>query len=573
MKAFLSRTILSRGARRTSFSRGLVLFLCLFGLLGQGLYSRNLQKVIEISSPVYQLLDNIYLELGLAHTTKAKPWTEEELLFLLSRVDRGALSAAGKKAYDYIEETVNPRGRMYSEKNFEFDMTVELSPEAYYHIPLDGSGDTTILEQYYYFVGSQGQNAEVEYDWQHDYDSRKAFLDVPLEFWFFNSLYMTTSITAKEEHLATYVEGNYFNILLDHAETPPIDLYFPFQALVSLGGTNWNLLFGRDKLSWGNGTSGNLMLSDYSDFYDFIQFKAYWRNFTITNVYTVMDRFLYDGTDVNYKAFLGRRLDFRILERVMLSVSESVTFANKQPELIRDLNFLMIFHNWMIPERSNSLLAVELSVNPWKYINIYGQIAMDEFAVKYEEDRGGGGGPPVFGYLAGITGTIPAGPGYVTLAGEWVLTSPWLYNRKNPPYYDNVRRYWSLVEDIYGNEYKWPFSSKPIGYEYGPDCIVWYGQGRYIIPGGLSAIAEITYLTRGENTIISAWDPQKGDLPPTGEFPEKSFILRLGAEYPVFSWMTLGGNVYYTSVVNKNHVEGSFSKDMELTCFVAFKVF
>ena len=156
---------------------------------------------------------------------------------------------------------------------------------------------------------------------------------------------------------------------------------------------------------------------------------------------------------------------------------ESVTFGNFIPELIRDLNYLMVFHNWTIPERTNSLMTVEFTVNPWKYFNVYGQVAMDEFTTEYEADRDGNGGPPIFGYMAGAKGAGPLGSGYLSLVGEWVLTNPWLYNRKSSPYFYNTRRIYSLVTDY------WEYIAKPLGYEYGCDSIVYYGEVSYRVPG------------------------------------------------------------------------------------------
>lgn len=548
----------------------LIFFFVLFTIAAP-LFSQNHQRVVELSSTLYSLLDSIYFESGKAHPYKAKPWTEEEFLFQIKQIDRTKLSDAGKSAYDFILASLEPPERRYSEDKFSFRAGLELNPEVFYQIPIAGSEGYTTLERYYYKRDGVGVPVDSEHDWVHGYESRKAFLNIPLEFWFFDSLYMISSISAKEEDLATYNTGNYFNFLFDEA-SPYLDLYFPFRALISAGGENWNFQLGRDSLSWGNGISGNLMLSDYSDYYDFVQIKAYWKRFSITNLYIIMDRFTHNGTNIDYKAFLGRRIDLRPHDRILISLTESVTFANLPPELIRDFNFLMIFHNWTIPERTNSLMTVELSVNPWKYFNIYGQIAMDEFATAYEDERDGGGGPPIFGYLAGLSGSIPLGPGYLSLAAEWVLTSPWLYNRRAAPYYDNVRRYWSLAEDVYGNEYKYAYVTKPLGYLYGPDSIVWYVNLNYLKPGGFSVLLETTFLTQGEKTISSVWDPQPGDAAPSGDYPEKKFILHMGTEVPVLPWISLGANIYYVSVINQDHQEGVFSKNLELAGFVSLKL-
>jgi hypothetical protein len=59
--------------------------------------------------------------------------------------------------------------------------------------------------------------------------------------------------------------SNHFNILFDDPD--PNSIYFPYRALFT-SRRQWNVRFGRDQLSWVR-NSGNLMLSDYSDYYDF----------------------------------------------------------------------------------------------------------------------------------------------------------------------------------------------------------------------------------------------------------------------------------------------------------------
>ncbi len=464
---------------------------------------------------------------------------------------------AGRNAYAFVLSECAP-AVLHRENRFAFDAGITAAPETFWHWNLESS------EEY----------SEENYSWNHGYEERQSLVSIPLEFWFFDSLYMISDLEFKEEHntvdsgldeegiFPSWILTNHFNILFDDPD-PKLDLYFPYRALLSVGGANWNLRFGRDQLNWGNGNSGNLMLSDYSDYYDFLLFSLWARDFKMTNVYAVMDPYLADGTSEHYKAFLGHRFDIRMWKRALLSISESYCFSGSAyPDLVHDLNFLMVFHNWLL-SGANSLMTVELSVNPWKYLNVYGQIAMDEFMVQYEADRGGGGGPPIFAYMAGAESTIPVGPGYLGICAEWVLTSPWIYNRKSAPYYYQVRHYWSLTTDKYEN------IVKPIGYEYGPDSIVWYAEASYTIPASFSLAFDCTYLIQGENTITSDWDPAEGDVAPTGT-AEKSIILHLGAEYPFLSWLSVGCDLYYESVVNLSHIEGAFSKDLEAAAYIMF---
>ncbi|MFO7849392.1 MAG: hypothetical protein R6V67_05490, partial [Spirochaetia bacterium] len=319
-------------------------------------------------------MDSIYLEKGMTHPNKARPWSVEEARFVLEKIDPADLSSAGKRAHDYIEKDIS--GDKKEKKLLDlgevlrFQIGARLNPEFFARINLDKDGETS----------------EKEYRLQHGYEERKAFLELPLELTLGNSVYMITELSGKEEHgTVNGVTDNYTNLIFDDPNAR-IDLYFPFRSFISTGSRHWNLQFGRDSLSWGNAHSGNMMLSDYSDFYDFIGLSFYGKRIKLTNIFAVMDPISPSGDpmdgetpDTNSYAFMGRRLDIRITERVLLSLNEAVTLIDIEGELVRDLNYLMIFHNRMIPDRSNSLLSAELSVNPWKNLNFYGQFAMDEF--------------------------------------------------------------------------------------------------------------------------------------------------------------------------------------------------
>ena len=537
-----------------------LIFLFLLFSIQFYLFSQNPRTILPVSSPVYQMIDNIYYESGFAQPETARPWSYSELSSTLDRIDFFSLSKAGKEAYGYIQGIVNWDEPLVADGNFSFDSGINLTPEGFYHFEIEDS-----LEE-----------PPEAYDWNHGYEERKSFLTIPLEFWYGNSLYMISQIEVKEEYRTVTspstpdVAGNYFNVLFDDPN-PRLDLYFPFRAVLSLGGDWWDIYFGRDDLSWGNGVSGNLMLSDYSDFYDFLELKTRSKIFTFTSIYSVMDKYLpnedrFDGETTPYSAFMSHRLEARFLDgKIQAAVNESVTFSNYLPEIIRDLNYLMIFHNWTIPERTNSLMSFELSINPWKYMNIYGQLAMDEFATKYETDRDGGGGPPIWGYLAGIKGAYPVDSGYLSFVGEWAQTSPWLYNRRTDPYFYNTRRYWSLVTDTF------EYVTKPLGYEYGSDSIVYYFRAKYSMPGLFSAGMDLTRLLKGETDIGNEWDPQIEDVTPTGT-PEKKWILHLFGEYMPFSFLSVGADFYWSDSENADHIIGAVQKNIELAGFISLNL-
>ena len=72
-------------------------------------------------------------------------------------------------------------------------------------------------------------------------------------------------------------------------------------------------------------------------------------------------------SDITYFALIGHRFDMRFFKRLNIAINETITYSNYIPNLIKDLNSIMIYHNWMIPEKSNSLMSVEFEYIPWKY--------------------------------------------------------------------------------------------------------------------------------------------------------------------------------------------------------------
>jgi hypothetical protein len=190
---------------------------------------------------------------------------------------------------------------------------------------------------------------------------------------------------------------------------------------------------------------------------------------------------------------------------------------------------------------------------------------MDEFAVKYEVDRGGGGGPPIFGYLAGARGAYPVGPGYLTAVLEWVRTSPWLYNRRKPPYYYNVRRYWSLVTD------RMEYIPKPYGYEYGSDAVVYHGSVSFDLPGVLESTLEVERIAKGEIGIATPWDPAPGDLSPSG-IPEEKWVIHLDGVWHPLDFLDVGGAINWSTTANPAHAEDESRSDFEITAFVTLKL-
>lgn len=549
---------------KTRLAAGMA-FFCLLSCAGSA-FALPGAWTLETDSPVYGAVKALYLEQGLAAPESPRPWTLAELRTILGRIDADGLSPAGRRAYAFIRAQMDPEP-VFDDGTFAFHSGARMSPEGFTRIEL----------------GQDGGRSPEDYSWLHGWEDRSAFLDIPMAFCFGDALAARMDMSVKEEHNTvesglmadglTFPSGvttNSSNLVFDDPN-PRIDLHFPYRAFMGAAGPWWSLRFGRDRLSWGNGGTGNLMLSDWSDFYDFVGYSLWSSSAKLSGVYIAMDRFPLGGADSMDRdsgtyGFVGHRLDLRLGRRWLLSLSESVVLGGSlDADPLRDLNTMMVFHNWTDPERMNSLLTLELSVNPWRYVNVYAQGAMDELTTSYEASGDGGGGPGVFGFLGGAEFALPLDEGYLTgrLEGAW--TSPWLYNRRKEPYYYNVRRYWSLTTD------RFEFVAKPIGYRYGPDSAIGDLLVEYRIPGSWSASGELLFRAQGETEMGTAWAPAPGDIAPSG-VPEYLTALRLGGAWAAFSWLELGGECNLIWLRNREHIAGTWNNDLELSAWASIQL-
>ena len=309
--------------------RLLLLFLSIMFVFTARVIAVNGKTIIPVSSEVYGYIDSLYMEAGKIPPHSAKPWTVDEMRTTAERLDRSVLSDSGRRVLNRLVDELDGDTPVFEEGPFSFDSEPSLTIEGFVHQVISETTDSL----------------PEAYEWVHGYEERSPFLEIPLVFWYGDTLYMTSTIVAKEEHRTVTspttpeVAANYFNILVDDPSIR-LDLNFPFQAVLSTGGEWWNLLFGRDTVSWGSGVSGNLMLSDYSDFYDFVQLAFYSPSFRFTSIYISGDGFLPGGADTigGVSGFIGHRLEMRFFDRVGITINESMSFSKLPPDLIRDLN-------------------------------------------------------------------------------------------------------------------------------------------------------------------------------------------------------------------------------------------
>lgn len=538
------------------------------GLAAGWAQARNRQEVIPIHDPAYTYLDILYLEAGLPQASTFRPFTAQEFHEYVARIPRRRLSVSGRRLINLLAQRITPDILVNERGRVGFSTELDLTLEYYTKL-----------------------NADSEYFFS--YGDRLPMLSFPLELWFFNSVYANATFTMKEGYRLssgrwdsiTYtkqetdpapVSGNHFNIFSAENGIMELDWYFPFRGLISVGGPHWHFTYGRDAVSVGNGRSGNLLLSDFPDYYDSAVLSTHWDFFKYTAGYVYLEPWLTPSDEqklesgeyfmrikdyeLPYKALMLHHLELRPFvsmprfPQLNLFLAEAIMFGSQYPQL-RDFNPFMIFHNWFEYERTNDSFLVGFNFSPFPHLELYGQYFMNEFDTAYE---GGNNFPGAYGWLGGAAAAFSTPVGVFSLNGEFVLTDPLLYNRYHPLLaFVSRRRIWSYIEPD-----QMIYVDKPIGYFTGPDTMLVATSVAYRLPPVLDAELVYFYIEKGEKTTLSDYEETPGETTPTGT-PHVSHVLALHLSFAPLPVFSIGGSCYYVADTNVDHQAGTSRRDVQ----------
>lgn len=238
---------------------------------------------------------------------------------------------------------------------------------------------------------------------------------------------------------------NIFSTNIPFASEGSISMNFPERAYVALGFDAFRIVGGRDRISWGNGVMGNMMIGDTLPYHDYISLS-----FTGSEWFSYQMLVSFFSHSVNFKDnssadsdrtplhgvrfFLGHRFELRLFSgKVKFTVNESIMYQAADGYLDpRLLNPLMFLHNLYMAGNANSLAVFELEYAPVKTLSLYAQIAIDDLAMPNEPQPGKDAGASAdgWGLMGGVrySYALPDGD-YFFGNAEVVYTSPFLYHR------------------------------------------------------------------------------------------------------------------------------------------------
>ncbi|MCX7786474.1 MAG: capsule assembly Wzi family protein, partial [Spirochaetes bacterium] len=543
-------------ASQGAFGLRIFFSLALFLSMVETMWANPGQRLVPLGEDTYRYLRGMALEQGVLPPSFSFPFPMAEMQSELRRIlsaEKGTSSEAIQAAREGIQRYLSQKpfyaergeqGGSKSEsiqdaKGFAFYPDLRINAEGYLH-------------------------TNREYDWwAYGFQERKPFVGLLLDTSIFDSLSLYLDVTVQKDPFQVGGDpDNYTNLLTNPSQ---FDLNMPYRAGISVGGDHWNLWLGRDKLSWGNGRSGNLLLSDADLYHEGVRFTTWWDRFKFTFLLLGLESWRMETDDKGnpypwpdpqtsipierFKMFLAHRLEFNLRSNLRLTFNESIVYGGKYPDL-RVFNPLIVYHNFYIKEWSNSLMTIELDWVPFPGVYIYGQYAQDQLSTIFEKDTYGKDVEPnAMGLLLGfelqrVVGTTNnrtnartrSGSGKAWLRGgyEFVKTDPWLYIRETPyvSFFSTRRVHSEARKSVLGDK-NYYFLHTPLGYLYGPDAIVNTVWVSYEVPDQIRLFLEYSLILKGENEVTTrfltgdaAWDLHT----PSGT-PDVRNVVTVGVYY------------------------------------------
>ena len=508
-----------------------ILFACslVFAAAGE---SDNYQKIYSVSDPVYGYVRDLYLLEGYALPSTTGPCSGSELLKMLRVFEGKTLEGTSKNLYDTIMQILDADASKPS-----FKAGLEINEELY----------ANINWKYDFFHGRD--------NWIRGWANEKPFLNLNTEEHVGENFYGFFDLSigvAKDWKSGDSTERTFGDSLL-WSNTPflfandmkQLDFNMPLRAFVAAGGENWSLQIGRDRLSWGAGTTGNLVIGDQIKYHNMARFTTYDSNFKYTFLISAFPHpqmYYKDNGDntMTYSvnganevgngqsqymngiaAFIGHRLEWHILKNLNFALTEGVMYMSKDNKI--DLIAFApayLYHNNYTRSNTNSILSFEADWTFAKGWNVYGQIVVDEFILPGEQNPKTATAehkaePNGIGYIAGLTYVTGAGDGILRINVEGAHTDPYLYLRDGDAQAGEATREQTLgryginyvvavreMSDCGGTQnYNLDF----LGYRYGGDAVVGNLNVRYEVPQKWNVGANLFLMKHGTHDKYTAW--------------------------------------------------------------------
>ena len=580
----------------------IMVFLCSAAMLSAGVRADNRQKVYPVDSDAYEAIRDLYIAEGLALPSTTGPWNAAELDLMLKRFHTEGMSPENRNLYDWVFNELNHDARIETDGDFGLGIGMRTTGVMYAH---SDSEHFPSLDSF----GGKG-----------DIRNQYPMIQIPIETWIGRHVYGYSSFDLGISR--TFINGLedsrvFSNLFMVPPSTmSDLNLNFPFRAVGSFGGENWNVAIGRDRMKWGPGESGNLVVGDQLPYHDNARFTAFSNRFKYTfsmssfihpQNYMKRDDSGKDWFDPLYdmcperkgiSMLLSHRLEWRIVDKINMALTESIRYQASDGSIdLIVLSPTAVFHNYYIRGNANSLISLEFDYTPMKYLNIYGEMAIDEFKLPGEFSAESAGPPSAMGYILGARTAVPIGPGMLTAHLEGAYTDPYLYLRDEGTSYGSDKYGINFVAAM--NEWvsatgKPCYTQDFIGYRYGNDSIVaelgvgykvfgkWFVDGRYTyIADGCfdenTRWAQVVGKSDEDPSAPSRVHPSQGSFDEDSNWKDRNDIqhwnvLSVVGGVTLFDNLDIWSELNYINILNFGNVSGQKASDFQFVLGVSYYI-
>ncbi|MGN0905993.1 MAG: hypothetical protein ACI4NM_02500 [Bullifex sp.] len=582
----------------------IMLLLCLLLPLAAEV---NMQKIYHVHSDTASAVRDLAISAGVHTPSSSGPWSQAELLSMLKAIDRNRLDQSGKVLYDGLYEELS-EGRSTS---VSLDPGLSVNIEGTVHTNASAFTD-------YDWVGGFGRAGDPNY--------QAPMVFIPYSITIGKNIYMYSELQMSlnrtiQAQMNPIVQGEEmtFNPLTwrtDILFLPPsvlidFNMNFPYRAIIAAGSDNWYFSIGREKLSWGPGVSGNLLVGDQLPYHNNARFVAFTDHFKYTfsvssfihpqnYTYSVKvgeDRFIdyidlffdQDKERTGTKAFIAHRAEY-FTGRFTGALTESIIYQTDTGAFdLSVLSPLALFHNYYIRHNANSMLSLELEYAAADHLSIYGVLLIDEFNFPTEFSDPDVP-PPAMGFQLGAKTSWILDKGIIHSSIEGVYTDPYLYirddgSRNSDGYGINAIVAFpdfinSPSTEIHLANYELMF----LGYRYGNDIIAINWNTQFKAKSGYDIMFDFTYMANGVKDKYTRW--KTGDIyrAPSSN-PGESYltgsdtrnavshflIFTLQGGYSVTEHLSLDASLRQITVFNAgNRSDGGTQGDFQLSAKISY---
>ncbi|MCZ6681282.1 MAG: hypothetical protein O7E52_29030 [Candidatus Poribacteria bacterium] len=321
----------------------------------------------------------------------------------------------------------------------------------------------------------------------------------------------------------------------------------------------FELLVGKDNLSWGPGRHGNLLLSANPLPMDMIQIQAQYGKIGF-QAFTAIAESLHGK-----KTLSGHRLDLNLWDRVNLGIAETVVIGEENFEL----RFLNPFTIYTVTELSgegilkgpketslgNTLISGTMELRILRNLGLYGELLIDDFQPRYGLNSYRHWASK-FGIQLGIQLVDPLSIDNTDLRIEYAFLNQFAYTHKSP-----INAYTHF--------------NRLIGHEIGSDADDLWISFRHWLTDALSGALTYELERHGEGDVTL---PHPADAPPDDRWeflsgtPEVTHAFSVEGQYHAIGNFLVKGRYTFSRITNLDRRKGVQDNQYEVVLMALYRL-